>query len=196
MGNIITGAAFAELKAKVKAECSRRNVEAGGSVEQYAGTAYDYIVPATAGNIIKQEHFSKINIPISAINSNEINELDPNRTIAENEFTAMSAQIANLESKSKTATTLEDTGCNASCTGLCFTSCTGGCYSGCTGTCTGTCQGTCQGGCGNDCTGSCGGCDGTCYAVCMNACNNGCAIDGCTGQCKVECTSICTATCA
>ena len=135
---MISASEFNDLKARVKAECLRRKYK--GSVESYGGSSYDYTNPAAAGKIIRYEHYSKIAVPLTAIDGVS---RTPRSRINQADITEMTAAITSLESKSRYATTLANTGCAAQCTGLCYNSCSGGCK--------GTCSGDCWGACEDDC---------------------------------------------
>lgn len=172
---------FTTLKAKIKAECLRRNQT--GSVASY-GT--DYTDTPTAGRTIKTTHITEILNPIKAIDG--VTRTTPTRV---GDLSALTTVVTALEGKSMTATTLANTGCAASCTGLCL--------GGCTNTCTGTCSTACAAGCGNDCTGGCSnGCAGTCTGGCGSTCQRGCALyceTNCTGLCGTSCGDACSTGC-
>ena len=159
---LIDAQRFADLKARVKAECLRRDVSSG-SVASYGGTDYDYTAVPASGVKIAQEHYEKLSVPLNAINSDTFPTTSGVRIITDADLTAMETFLDTAEETSKTTNSHND--CSASCTGLCKSctgSCTGSC-SGCSGTCQGTCQGSCYRACANNCTGSCsGGCSGTC----------------------------------
>lgn len=152
---LIDASRFTALKARVKAECLRRNV-GSGSVAAYGGAEYDYTNAPDNGVVAAQEHYEKLAVPLNAINSTVFPSTSGERIIA-------SADLDDMEDFLDTA---EQTGmasshndCSASCTGLCKSctgSCTGGCFTGCSGTCKGSCTGTCTGGCWGGCGGQCG----------------------------------------
>lgn len=178
------------LKAKVKAECLRRQYT--GSVAAYGGTAYDYTVAPATGGVARKEHYEKLAVPMNAINATDTPATDGARIISESEIAAMETKVAAYAQRSIYDTSGTD--CSASCTGMCYsctscTSCSGcsGCGDACT-SCTG-CSG-CSGSCTDACTGSCSGCYG-CGMGCATACTTGCT--GCTGTCQ-GCSS-CSGTC-
>ena len=51
---VIQSERFVALKARVKAECQRRN--GSGSVASYGGAAYDYTTPPRQGGTVLKEH--------------------------------------------------------------------------------------------------------------------------------------------
>lgn len=172
------------LKAKVKAECLRRQYT--GSVAAYGGAAYDYTVAPATGGVARKEHYEKLAVPMNAINATDTPATDGARIISESEIAAMETKVAAYALRSIYDTSGTD--CSASCTGMCYscTSCTScsGC-SGCGDACTG-CTG-CGGGCAGGCT-SCSSCTGSCSDVCT-----GCS--GCGSGCANQCTTGCNATC-
>ena len=74
MATLISPERFNNLKARVKAECQRRN--ASGSVASYGGSSYDYNTIPAKGTIIAAEHRDKIMQPLKAINSSKINTFE------------------------------------------------------------------------------------------------------------------------
>lgn len=190
----VRAARFTALKAKVKAECQRRN--GSGSVASYGGSAYDYtVVPQTGGTVLK-EHRDKLTGPMSAINSSAVPATSGEKIISEAEMANMETRIAVWSARSKTDRSGSD--CRTGCTGMCYTSCTGGCYgcgsgcptgcSGCGSGCPGACSG-CGSGCASSCSGGCGnGCTGSCTGNC-SGCSGGCdGCDGCGGACSSSCS--------
>lgn len=190
---MIDSATFNNLKARVKAECKRRKYT--GSVESYGGSAYDYTNPASAGKIVRYEHYTKIADPLSAIDGVT---RKPRTRINQADITEMQNTLTTLEGKSLTTTS---TGCNASCTGLCYTVCTGSCKGSCGDGCTGCtgCGDSCAYWCGAGCDGSCSGCGDSCGTscgtLCSQACGTGCS-DTCTAACASWCGGSCGNTCA
>ena len=190
----VRAARFTALKAKVKAECQRRN--GSGSVASYGGSAYDYtVVPQTGGTVLK-EHRDKLTGPMSAINSSAVPATLGEKIISEAEMANMETRIAVWSARSKTDRSGSD--CRTGCTGMCYTSCTGGCYgcgsgcptgcSGCGSGCPTGCSG-CGSGCASSCSGGCGnGCTGSCTGNC-SGCSGGCdGCDGCGGACSSSCS--------
>lgn len=163
---LISASRITDLKARVKAECTRRatvgNASGSASVSSYGGTSYDYTNTPAAGVIIAQEHRTKIATPLNAINANIVATANSGQSkITDSDITSMEAFVTTLETRS--ATDSSGTDCKGGCTGLCY-----GCSSTCTSTCTGSCTGSCSG-----CT-SCSGCSG-CTWACQDTCYNWCA---------------------
>lgn len=184
---LITPDRLVALKAKVKAECQRRN-SSRGSVYNYAGTAYDFSATPTKGQVARKEHYEKNAVPLNAITGN----IDVNgaRVISDAEITAMENKINALKDISMTAS---NSGCGDNCTGLCHGTCTGGCYGDCSGDCDGDCDGSCWGGCSGSCSGGCSGdCAGDCGAYCES--NAPCKIS-CVADCAQNCYHICYSDC-
>lgn len=179
VGDLLKPERYNELKAKVKAEMTRR--DGTGSVSAYAGTSYDYTVAPAAGGTILEEHYEKLIVPLRAVNTTDVPEAEAkDKVITEADMAQMEAKIAVLEAASMTTS---NHGCSASCTGLCSTSCDSGCSTTCSGSCSGSCSGGCTG-CGAD------SCSGTCYEKCANSCYG-----TCEGKCKDLCTTECANSC-
>ena len=186
---LITPNRINELKARVKAECSKR-----------ACSNTDFTTTPASGVIVAKEHYDKIATPLNTINSDVITEASGKTLIADGDFTTMEAFVAVLEKREKTDHTGSD--CKGSCTGLCY-GCVGTCYnactgctsctsctscsgcSGCSGTCEGTCSGSCWYWCASDCMGTCSGCSGSCSGQCTGNCTS------CTGSCTMYCAATC-----
>lgn len=164
------------IKSRVKAECARRKYT--GSVEAYAGTAYDYSYAPASGIRVREEHYEKNAIPLNVINSGRIATTDGARIVEATDLNAMKSFLTTLESR--VYSDKNGTDCAASCTGMCY-SCTGTCGGGCSG-----CSGSCQGGCSSTCTGACANACASC-----NACGGTCG-GGCKGTCRGGCTGGCT----
>lgn len=181
--NPILASDFINLKARVKAECARRQFN--GSVASYASSSYDYTIQPTDGGIPLPEHLNKIIIPLNAINDSGFNQ------------TQKGYLVRNIESAQQLLTTLEsidvrasNSGCKSSCTGLCQGTCTGSCENGCTGTCSNGCTG-CGGECSTSCLNTCDGyCTDTCYGTCISSCTGSC-YEGCYSGCKSGCQGSC-----
>lgn len=180
MASLITPNRFIELKAKVKAECQRRQYV--GSVASYGGIDYDYSISPTSGGKIVREHYDKNADPLNAIIGNFSSK---SSVIKEQDIADMEASVTNLAAINATAS---NSGCASSCTGLCQ----GGCATSCTG-CSGSCSGDCSGNCGGSC-GGCSGCSGSCGTSCSNNCSGSC--NGCSGSCGAACSHSCTNTCS
>ena len=181
MASLITPNRFIELKAKVKAECQRRQYV--GSVASYGGTDYDYSISPASGVKIVREHYDKNADPLNAITGSFSSKPS---VIKEQDIADMEASVTNLATIDATAS---NSGCASSCTGLCQGGCTTGC-SGCSGSCSGSCSGGCSGcsgscgtSCSNNCSGSCNGCSGSCGGACSHSCTNTCS-GGCKGGCS------------
>lgn len=196
---------FADLKARVRAECLRRCYT--GSVAAYGGVDYDYTNPAETGHTIDTEHYEKLAFPLAQINSSKVNGVDGDRVITDEDITAFESALTLFEARAMTDKTRGD--CEASCTGACYTGCTSECGGTCTQLCSEDCSSQCTTGCGknckNECSDSCkdgcygcggdctelcrscgGGCDDTCLTGCQWSCQN-----GCEGNCKKTCTQTC-----
>lgn len=65
--SLLTPDEIISIKARVKAECQRRQYN--GSVSSYAGTAYDFTTVPTKNEKILADHYDKISIPLNAINN-------------------------------------------------------------------------------------------------------------------------------
>lgn len=172
---------FIDLKSKVKTECNRRNNKSC-SVTSYGGSDYDFTTIPTIGNKIKEEHYEKNAIPMNAINSLKIPDIEgKNKRIKEEDLSEMESLITSWSATSYYNN--KSTDCNGNCTGLCY-SCTGECDSGCSG-CSGSCT-SCSGSCSGDCD---GGCSGSCTGNCKTTCSTSCGSNGCSGQCTSSCYS-------
>lgn len=189
---LIDSARLNNIKARVKNECSRRNLT--GSVAAYAGSEYDYTVIPDDGTVILEEHYEKLAVPLNAINDKMQPHTDGDRIISDEELDAMETMLATLEARNYYDSSATD--CANSCTGMCY-SCTGTCSSGCSGCtgcsgCGGSCSSSCSGGCETTCTMDCGGdgCMGKCNLTCYGSCEGGCK-SGCSGGCGVDCTASC-----
>lgn len=174
---IIEANRFTSLKSRVKAECTRRSYT--GSVAEYGGTSYDYTVNPDTGKVILKEHYTKLAIPMNAINSTDTPNISDTRIVLDNDLTTMEAKLTIYESRDKEDR--QTTDCSASCTGLCY-GCTG-CGNSCSHNCSSSCSGGCDGGCKYSCS--------SCAAACSNGCNN-----SCSGTCKNSCKNSCGTTCS
>ena len=161
------------IKSRVKTECARRKYT--GSVEEYAGTAYDYSYAPASGIRVREEHYEKNAIPLNVINSGRIATTDGARIVDAADLNAMKTFLTTLESRKYNDK--NGTDCAASCTGMCYS-----CTDKCTGSCT-SCSGSCSGGCS--------GCSGTCQGDCTGSCNNTC-YGSCVGSCYIYCTGGCS----
>ena len=171
---------FADLKARVRAECLRRCYT--GSVAAYGGAAYDFSNPAADGHTVDVEHYEKLAYPLAQINSAKVNGVDGDRIVTDDDLTAFEAALTLFEARAMTDKTQGD--CQASCTGACYTGCTSGCKGNCTQSCADDCVGQCTG-CGSGCADSCSGsCRGTCTG-CGSGCDGQCS--GCGSGCSYSC---------
>lgn len=175
---IIEANRFTSLKSRVKAECTRRAY--AGSVAEYGGTSYDYTVNPATGKVILKEHYTKLAIPMNAINSTDTPNISDTRIVLDNDLTTMEAKLTIYESRDKEDR--KNTDCSASCTGLCY---------GCTG-CGGSCSHNCSGcsGCGDSCSYGCSSCSSGCANDCRSQC-----VDTCKGTCKNSCKNSCHSSC-
>lgn len=173
-GNICLASEFVALKARVKAECSRRN--GSGSIASYAGSAYDYTVIPQAGNPVLPEHVNKLVEPLNAIAPTGYEVKKQYDVIP-----ALDALEAFLTASENIPLTAAKSNCAASCTGLCAGTCKGNCSG-----CSGSCKGGCSGGCTSACTGCTGGCKGGCSGTCTGSCRGTC-VDGCSATCSLSC---------
>jgi hypothetical protein len=186
---------FAELKARVKAECLRRCHT--GSVAEYGGEKYEYTNNPTEDHTVDVEHYEKLALPLSKIHSEKVPSLDGRRIVFDEDITEFEAALTLFETRPMTDKTRGD--CETSCTGACYTGCSGDCTGGCETTCSGECQGSCTGcgsGCANTCEGSCsGGCSSSCSGGCKSSCTVTCGNTGCVGSCLGLCSAGCTTSC-
>lgn len=143
---------FAELKARVKAECLRRCHT--GSVAEYGGEKYEYTNSPEEDHTVDVEHYEKLALPLSKIHSEKVPSLDGRRIVFDEDITGFEAALTLFESRPMTDKTRGD--CETSCTGACYTGCSGDCTGGCETTCSGECQGSCTG-CGSGCANTCEG---------------------------------------
>lgn len=198
---MIEASRFRDLKARVQAECLRRcNI---GSVASYGGPDYYFEKEPTGDRRIQTEHYEKITVPLSAINSDRVPALSADRIVDDDELLALEAAVTTFESRSMSDRTQGD--CKSSCTGACYTGCSGNCAVGCGSACSGTCSGACDGctGCSGECTNACRGCMTTCTGTCSGTCKGGCdttctvtcGYEGCVGTCLGLCSSGCTTSC-
>lgn len=182
---IIKAERFTALKAKVKAECQRRN--GSGSVASYGGADYDYTVAPAAGKTVRKEHRDKLTGPMSAINSDAVPATSGETIIQEDELKNMETRVAVWAARTKTDASGSD--CKAGCTGMCYGSCTGGC-TGCGSGCPTGCSG-----CGSGCPTGCSGCGSGCPGGC-SGCGSGCSgCSGCGDSCKRACSTNCNTSC-
>lgn len=141
-----------EIKAKLKAELKRRNLNDStssfGSVSEFAGEEYDFTtVPKKDSQILQEQGEKTINL-LYRITDNEVCEYvqDEGKIPSDVNFSSLSSYIDNLATEK-----IEDTfsHCRGACTGLCFGSCIGMC-NGCSGKCDTGCVG-CVATCGTGC---------------------------------------------
>lgn len=183
VGSSITSVDFVNLKARVKAEMTRRN--GNGSLTAYAGATYDYTTVPAAGVIIRTEHHNKIRDPQAAINPTGLpaTQAIGGSVVAMN---TLEAKQTLFEAQPRGAISGND--CASLCSGMCVT------------VCTTTCSGTCTSSCGSDGCTSCSGCSGDCWnscgsdgctncSGCSGSCWSSCGSDGCTNTCSQYCTS-------
>ena len=187
VNNPILASDFINLKARIKAECKRRNLI--GSVSNYASSAYDYTVTPTVGYAPLPEHYNKIVTPYTAITGQVFNTKASGDIIPA--LNAISNGLTSLENKDIRAS---NSGCASSCTGLCQGTCSGNCFESCSGSCTSNCGNDCTGACKNSCGSSCEVACSGCTNSCGSSCNKGCS-SGCSGSCSSGCAALCQGTC-
>ena len=180
LDNVIKVERFIELKTKVKNECLRRKYV--GPVDEYGGSDWDFSPTPEADNIIDEDYYRKISIPLRKINWQNAPNGPFEREINDADLLTFEANVTAFMGREITDN-VTPTDCSYSCTGTCTTSCTGGCGNGCTGTCTG-CSGSCTGGCKGTCKQYCG--DSCAGGYCRLNCESGCG-NGCAGQCTSSC---------
>lgn len=200
-GSKVTAANINDMKARVKAEMSRRKYT--GSLASYAGSSYDYSTTPALGVDVKVEHANKIITPMNAVKATGYSTRSKGNKIAS--FANLEALLSQYEARSLTA---NNSDCKTACSGLCHTACSGACRSGCSTGCSTTCKSgcsttcttNCASNCSNDCTGTCDdtcsqGCFGGCANTCNDTCDGGCDA-GCYGTCSGSCSIACAPTCA
>lgn len=134
------------LKTLTKSEMSRR--KGYGSLEEYAGSNYDFGVdPAKDGVILADQGDKTVNLllmikDITGVNKTKAGDILPNPDGVLNAVKSYATETMEGETSS----------CRGACTGLCAGSCIGGC-NGCSGKCDSGCQG-CTASCGSGCAGS------------------------------------------
>lgn len=183
VNNLILASDFIALKARIKAECARRQYN--GSVAQYASATYDYTVSPESGNAPLPEHYNKIIVPYNALTGSKLATKS-----AQNIIPALQSVSDGLAVLEQISVDSDSSGCKSSCTGLCqgtcasgCTSCTGSCANSCT-SCTGGCTGSCTDGCTDNCTDACAfNCSSYCANSCYTSCSEGC-LNACKGSCK------------
>lgn len=120
------------LKAKLKAECQRRNHN--GSLAQYASSEYDFTNVPVAGAAILEEHGKKtVDILLQVKDKNDLQFVTKDNTIPSGFGTDLLAYVDQLASE---ATEGSVSSCRGGCTGLCLGACSSGC-SGCNSQCNG-----------------------------------------------------------
>ena len=83
---------FAELKARVKAECLRRCHT--GSVAEYGGEKYEYTNSPTEDHTVDVEHYEKLALPLSKIHSEKVPSLDGRRIVFDEDITVTDATLS------------------------------------------------------------------------------------------------------
>ena len=120
------------LKAKIKAECARRN--GYGSLTSYAASNYDFSVAPTDGQVMLEEHGKKtIDILLAVKDVGDLHFVKKDEIVPASFTTDLSAYVDKLATEPSTSTT---SSCRGACTGLCL----GTCHSACDG-CSSTCNG-------------------------------------------------------
>ena len=91
---------FAELKARVKAECLRRCHT--GSVAEYGGEKYEYTNSPTEDHTVDVEHYEKLALPLSKIHSEKVPSLDGRRIVFDEDITEFEAALTLFETRPMT----------------------------------------------------------------------------------------------
>lgn len=134
------------LKTLTKSEMSRR--KGYGSLEEYAGSNYDFATsPVKNGVILADQGDKTVNLllmikDITGVDKTQAGKILPNSESILNAANSYASETMEGETSS----------CRGACTGLCAGSCIGGC-NGCSGKCDSGCQG-CTASCGSGCAGS------------------------------------------
>ena len=193
---IINFSDFQNIKQRVSAECDKRTeVHSQSTSLKTYGTSgeYSYIIPPQSFEIILNEHYKKIIIPLQAFNS-IFNTYESNDNIIKEDFLLQADSFLTVAEK-RVKTDQNYTDCTAeSCTGLCYKTCISDCGNDvCTSVCGQSCTGTCSGdSCGVGCSSVCGGlCDDNCYSACKGRCNRLCADNACSANCASGCGGYC-----
>lgn len=162
---MITAEKVIELKAKIKAEMSRRNGH--GSLEKYADSSYNFTITPVKGELIKAEHGQKtVDLLLKIEDYGDLTLSKQHSKIPSSFTEELITEVDRLSKETKTGLSTEKSSCRGDCTGLCVASCISQC-NGCSG-----------------CTASCGtGCATGCYSNCTGSCNT-----NCTGGCNTNCT--------
>ena len=95
---------FAELKARVKAECLRRCHT--GSVAEYGGEKYEYTNSPTEDHTVDVEHYEKLALPLSKIHSEKVPSLDGRRIVFDEDITEFEAALTLFERPARALATL------------------------------------------------------------------------------------------
>lgn len=157
--NPLLASDFIDIKARVKAECERRQYN--GSVAEYAGSSYDYTVQPSEESVPLPEHLNKIIVPLNAISNTGFNQTQ--RGYLTRDISSAEQLLTSLESIPLNAA---ESGCQSSCTGLCQGACWASCTTGCSTGCGSSCERGCGGACENSCSSSCAAlCRGTCKGL-------------------------------
>ena len=167
---IITAEKFNSIKARVKAEMSRRN--GYGSMASFSGSDYDFTVTPAKDGVILKEHGQKTVDLLRNINQSDGLEATD---ITVQDLDKVEEVLSKYEQESMTGSS---SSCGGACSGLCTT------------TCSGTCSGGCSGGCYTGCYGSCSEFCASCYTACGNGCSGSCygsCSGGCSGSCSGDC---------
>ena len=166
------------LRAKIKAECLRRN--GYGSITNYGSSAYDFATTPTSNSKVLVEQGQKtvdvfLHIEdykdLKIVKKNDPIPVAFNAQYITKEVDRLATEVKTGES-AKTVKNLfpnkkpEVSSCRGACTGLCVGTCINNC-NGCT-----SCTASCGTGCESGCT-SCQGCTG-CTASCGTGCAGGC----------------------
>ena len=120
------------LKQNIKKEFSRRN--GYGSLQQYAGSAYDFSTTPVDGKPILEEHGKKtIDVLLAVKDVGDLHFVKQGEPIPSSFNNDLNTYVQSLSTESMTNS---KSSCRGACTGLCL----GTCYTTCSG-CSGGCSG-------------------------------------------------------
>ena len=204
-GQLLSSEDVINLKAKIKAELSRRNQNT--DISSYGGPSYDFSSNPDSGDLTSYEYIDKILTPLRAVNEDTVFSIygpiyigSPTKALGSETGDSINAFVTSLQGDTFSKGGTHH--CKASCSGMCSTTCQGNCSNGCTNGCYGSCTGNCSS-CGGYCSSSCSGdCEGTstgsCGSLCAGTCSGSCGNCGgggssCSGS-STNCSN-CAGTC-
>lgn len=139
---MITPIETIELKRLIKQEMARRR--GYGSLEQYAGPAYDFTVQPAYGEKTKPEHGQKtIDLLLQIQDYGDLRNVKEDDPIPVSFNSGLLDYVRRLASETVTGNTSDVSSCRGACTGLCVGSCISLC-NGCSG-CSASCGTGCEG---------------------------------------------------